>query len=92
MNPKDQLADIEKGCGTYYKERCGDILFNNTIYLCPFCRTSKKYFLLGLISGLKEEIKWSKSVFKTKYMRKEDIDELTADLKLYEEKLKELEN
>ena len=100
MNPKDQLAEIEKGCGkcNYICHKCKgklseDIMGKKCPYcsewtyycnefkgLCNECQTAKRYFLLGTISQLKDEI--------TRFERAKDLHE--ADLKFYEDKLKEL--
>ena len=45
---KDVLGLIDEGCGQYDSKNpkltrcCGDILFNNTIWLCPRCEELKK--------------------------------------------------
>ena len=121
MNPKDQLAEIEKGCGkcNYICHKCKgklseDIMGKKCPYcsewtyycnefkgLCNECQTAKRYFLLGTISQLKEEEIFledledeceipndSRATARPKIYRR--IDKLTADLKLYEDKLKEM--
>ena len=69
MNPKDQLAEIEKEI---------DASFEDEEYNVN-CGT-KRGFLLGTISQLKDEI--------TRFERAKDLHQ--ADLKFYEDKLKEM--
>lgn len=103
METKSQLAEIEKGCDYYdgiLERSCGDILFDNTIYLCPTCQTAKKYFLLGTISQLKIRKDDLKSYLEhcdecglcgtCDRFTRDKINKITADLKFYEDKLKEV--
>jgi len=102
---KDQLAEIEKGCGKVMKKYdskylgcvCGGK--NQLRWICQECQSNKKYFLLGAISQLKEELEFLKSgikkciyceCFKDKSFIQERIEQITADLNFYENKLKEL--
>jgi hypothetical protein len=94
MNTKDQLAKIEGLC-----DICKKYPENN----CSKCRKLKSGFLLGTISQLKERLeKLKKLRYCVMYinptyrqsiskMFKEETEEITADLKYYENKLKDLE-
>jgi hypothetical protein len=64
--------------------------------LCPVCKASKKYFLLGLISQLKEEIKHLTELeeairIQMPWYLSNRLIKIKADLKFYEDKLKEME-
>jgi hypothetical protein len=97
MNTKDQLAKIEGLC-----DICKKYPENN----CSKCRKLKSGFLLGTISQLKirkEKIENRKEKIENKYHfpyhldyegteeDKKDYEQITADLKYYENKLKDLE-
>ena len=84
MNPKDQLAEIEK---EIEEHNCPKAL---TCQICLKNTAKLQGFLLGTISQLKEEIKFLKDIFTWSPNAINRVERLTADLKFYEDKLKEM--
>jgi hypothetical protein len=89
-----QLAEIEEGC---FKDNEGKY-WCSKYHICESCHAKKQGFLLGIISQLKEEIDFIAHIHSCangcKSCREEmklKYNELTAELKEAEDKLKEME-
>jgi hypothetical protein len=95
MNSKDQLTEIEECFEETQTEKGNIIHCGDMGILCPACR-ERKGFLLGTISQLKIRKEKIENKYHFPYHLdyegteedKKDYEQITSDLKYYENKLK----